>query len=234
MISISNLSKSYGKVSALSNVTFDLAQGTYALLGPNACGKTTLIKCILGLVIPNQGEIKINHQSIQKQYLYRDQIGYMPQIGRYPSNLKINQLFKLLQDYRNYNGPLDTELIESFKLLEMGEKSMGSLSGGTIQKVSAAIAFMFHPSLLILDEPTAGLDPVATAIFKQKILKSKSENKTIIITSHNLSELDELVDNIVFMQEGKLIFNENKEDLKKRINSISLEEAMIHVLTTKG
>src|SRR5690606_23354289 len=138
--------------------------------GPNGCGKTTLIKSILGMVVPDEGEILFNTKPIQKDWLYRKHIGYMPQIGRYPENMSIAQVLDMLKDIRKTpDQVLDEDLYHSFKLNEILDKRMGTLSGGTRQKVSAQLAFMFNPEVLILDEPTAGLDPLATEILKEKI-----------------------------------------------------------------
>lgn len=155
------------------SVTFEEGQ-VISLIGPNGSGKTTLIKSILGLIRPNEGQILFQNKSIYNDFQYRSQIGYMPQIGRYPDNMKMGQLFQMLRNIRNvHEEHLDTELINSFELRSMFEKPMRTLSGGTRQKVSAAIAFMFDSKVLILDEPTAGLDPVASEILKDKVNKEK-------------------------------------------------------------
>ncbi|HVW99099.1 MAG TPA: ABC transporter ATP-binding protein, partial [Candidatus Babeliaceae bacterium] len=151
------------------------ADEVISIIGPNAAGKTTLIKCILGLVRPDTGNILFNGRNIRNDDCYRKDIGYMPQIGRYPEHMKMGQLFKMMKDIRNVNFQfqLDEELIEAFRLTAMFKKTMGSLSGGTRQKVSAALAFLFTPKVLILDEPTAGLDPESADLLKSKISSSR-------------------------------------------------------------
>ena len=195
MIIANNLSKKFGKLQALDNVSVTCNKGEcIALIGPNGSGKTTLIKCILGMVIYNSGFITFNGKNILHDWEYRAKIGYMPQIGRYPENMTIGQVLDMMKDIRQQKGfNMDEELIQAFKLDSMMNKRMRTLSGGTRQKVSASLAFLFNPDVLILDEPTAGLDPVASEILKEKISKEKEKGKLVLITSHVLSDLDDLV-----------------------------------------
>jgi Cu-processing system ATP-binding protein len=210
MVVVENLSKQFGKLQVLNKVNLACNKGEcIALIGPNACGKTTLIKSILGMVIPNSGKISFNGESIARQFAYRNHIGYMPQIGRYPDNMSIGQIMDMINEIRNYKEQTDEELIEAFKLKNLFHKRMRTLSGGTTQKVSATLAFLFNPEVLILDEPTAGLDPLASEILKEKIISEKKKGRLILITSHLLSELDDLVTQIVFMQEGEVHFHKN-------------------------
>jgi Cu-processing system ATP-binding protein len=216
MISVEHIHKNFGKLEVLSDFNLKFEAGnSYALMGPNGSGKTTLIKIILGMVIPNSGDVLVKGESIKGRYSYRSKIGYMPQIGRYPDNIKIGQLFHMMQDIRPDVKNYDEELINEFGLKEMLNKPLHTLSGGTRQKVSAALAFMFNPEILILDEPTAGLDPIAVEILKNKIKKEKEKGKLIIITSHVLSELEELTNHAIYIFEGDVFFNETVESLKE-------------------
>ncbi|HQC07358.1 MAG TPA: ABC transporter ATP-binding protein, partial [Kaistella chaponensis] len=194
-------------------------------------GKTTLIKCILGLNVIETGDILVDGKSVKDDYLYRREIGYMPQIGRYPENMTIGQTIKMIKDTRKISEThLDTELQESFELEKMFEKKMGNLSGGTTQKVSAVLAFMFDPKIIILDEPTAGLDPLSSEILKEKIIKEKNKGKLIIITSHLLSELDDMVSEIVFINEGKVIVQQSVTDLMTERKSEKISESIVSIL----
>ena len=232
MIVIENLEKKFGKTVALSQVNLKISKGgCISLIGPNASGKTTLIKTILGLVIPDKGKILINGHPIIREWSYRKDIGYMPQIGRYPDNMKIGQLFKMLQTIRNIPAEyLDRELIEKFQLETIFEKPMRTLSGGTRQKVSAALAFLFDPLVLILDEPTAGLDPLASEILKEKILSEKKKKKLILITSHILSDLDEMTTHIMYLQEGKMLFLKEIETLQEETGELRLGKAIARIM----
>lgn len=234
MITITELAKSFGKFSVLKNIDLQLNSGQcIALIGPNGCGKTTLIKCILGMVLPNKGDIIFQNKSIKQDINYRSKIGYMPQIGRYPENMTIGQIITMIKAIRNSNLPLDLDLYHQFEIEKLLHKYMNTLSGGTTQKVSATLAFLFNPDVLILDEPTAGLDPLASEILKEKILKEKQNGKLILITSHLLSELDDLVSEIIFIQEGNLIFHKNVSDLKNETGMDKISSSIIHVLKQK-
>ena len=231
MIQLKNISKHFGKLKALDSVsTICEKSECIALIGPNGCGKTTLIKTILGMVVPDSGSITFKGDNILKHWQYRDQIGYMPQMGRYPDNMTIGQVLGMMKDIRGKSEGLDEDLIKAFSVQNLLNKRMGTLSGGTIQKVSAALAFLFNPSVLILDEPTAGLDPVASELFKEKILAEKDKGKLVLITSHILSDLDDLVTRIIYMQDGKLIFHKSIEELRQDTGEERLVKSIAQVM----
>ncbi len=233
MIVAKNITKKFGKVYALNDVSVTCNKGEcIALIGPNASGKTTFIKCLLGMVVPQSGTINFDNNSIAHNWLYRNRIGYMPQIGRYPENMSIGQVFNLMKDIRKPIGLADEELVQKFKLDIIMQKRMRTLSGGTRQKVSAALAFLFNPDVLILDEPTAGLDPVSSEILKEKIIKEKNKGKLILITSHVLSELDDLVTEVIYMQEGRLGFQKSISILKQETGEEKLAKAIAKVMIT--
>jgi len=215
MISFKKVSKKFGSLQALDQVTLELVNGnSYALIGPNGSGKTTLIKTVLSMVIPTSGEIFVDGKSIRNDWHYREKIGYMPQIGRYPDNMRIGQLFDMIKNIRKNPVDLDEELVNAFRLDTMLDKRMHTLSGGTRQKVSAALAFLFNPPVLILDEPTAGLDPVSAEYLKEKIQQEKTKGKLIIITSHIMSDLDDLATEVVYLEEGKVCYKNSVYELK--------------------
>lgn len=231
MIEVKNLSKRFGKNQVLNNVNLKLNKGEcIALIGPNGCGKTTLIKSILGMVMPTGGEILFQGKSIANDFEYRRQIGYMPQIGRYPDNMTIGQVIAMIKNIRKSKTLFDEDLMLQFDLLSIIDKRMRTLSGGTTQKVSAILAFLFNPDVLILDEPTAGLDPLASEVLKAKIILEKQKGKLILITSHLLSELDDLVTQLVFMQEGKVVFHKNMDTLKSESGEEKLAKAIAGIL----
>jgi len=232
MIRIENISKKFRKLRVLDNISVGFERGqVISLIGPNGSGKTTLIKSILGMVRPGSGKIWVDGELINGDPSYREKIGYMPQIGRYPDNLKVGQLFKMLRNIRNVSDvQSDRVLIEQFELEKIFDKPMRTLSGGTRQKVSAAVAFLFNPPILILDEPTAGLDPLASEILKEKILAEKQKNKLILITSHILSDLDELTTYIMYLQEGKMQFFKNLESLQEETGELRLAKAIARIM----
>ena len=197
------------------------------LIGPNGSGKTTMIKCILGLVIPDEGKIVVNSHQVGRSWNYRRAIGYMPQINRFPDNIKVKQLFEMIKDIRQHRGDFDEELYRAFNIELIGEKRMSTLSGGMRQKVNAALAFLFNPAILILDEPTAGLDPAASEILKEKILSCRTEGKLIVITTHNMSDVEELADQVLLLHDGTLKFYGQLSELKTKTGSNKLSRALI-------
>ncbi len=231
MIQISELNKSFNKLHVLKNISVDFVSGeVVSVIGPNGSGKTTMIKCLLGMVIPDSGKLYFNGKNILGDWNYRKDIGYMPQIGRYPDNMKIGQIFEMMKDIREKNEGLDEELIEAYNLKSMFDKPMRTLSGGTRQKVSAALAFLFQPKVLVLDEPTAGLDPIAAEILKEKILKEKNNGKLILITSHIMSEVDEIADKVLYIFEGKIRFYETVSSIKTITNEEKLGRAIAQLM----
>jgi Cu-processing system ATP-binding protein len=235
MIEIKNLKKKFGKLEVLSDVNLTFKKGEcIALIGPNGCGKTTLIKSILGMVIPTKGDVLFNEKSILKEYLYREQIGYMPQIGRYPDYMTIGQIIEMIKRIRNSNQTLDEDLLKAFDLEKIFDKQMRTLSGGTTQKVSATLAFLFNPEVLILDEPTAGLDPLASEILKDKIIREKEKGKLVLITSHLLSELDDMITQIIFMEDGKVHFHKTIADLLESTNEQKISKAIAKILKSQS
>ena len=232
MIIASNLTKRFGKLTALDDVSITCNRGEcIALIGPNGSGKTTLIKCILGMVVPDHGFITFNGKNILHDWQYRKDLGYMPQIGRYPENMTVAQVIGMIKDLRkSYTKKFDEELIESFELNKILKKRMCTLSGGTRQKVSACLALLFNSDVLILDEPTAGLDPLSADIFKEKLMAEKKNGKLVLITSHILSDLDDLVTHIVYMQEGRLLFHKDLETLRLETGEQRLAKAIATVM----
>jgi len=231
MIRIEQLTKSFGKFKALDSIDLQLQEGqAISLLGPNGSGKTTLIKSILGLVIPEKGSITINGQVVKQDWVYRSRIGYMPQIGRYPENMTIAQVIKMIKEIRKDRSSYDEELIFDFGLDKIYNKTMRNLSGGTRQKVSACLAFLFSPDIYILDEPTAGLDPLASEILKEKMIKERAAGKLILITSHVLSDLEGIASHIIYLQDGKLMFYKSVEELQTSTGEQRLNKVIAQVM----
>lgn len=232
MIRIDHISKRFKKLQVLDDVSSSFTKGqVISLIGPNGSGKTTLIKTILGMVKPDGGKIYFNDTAVNGDFEYRRDIGYMPQIGRYPDNMKVGQLFKMLKHIRGKEDKdLDYDLVGKFNLPAIYDKPMRTLSGGTRQKVSACLAFLFNPAVLILDEPTAGLDPLSTEILKEKIIEGKNRSKLILITSHILSDLDELTTHVMYLQDGRLRFLKDMQTLRDETGETRLGKAVARIM----
>ena len=231
MVSIKNLHKKFGKNQVLKGVDLHISDGgIFAVLGPNGSGKTTLIKSILGMVIHNKGNIVVLGNNIKKNTDYRHKIDYLPQIANFPSNLKVKELIKMIKDLRKDTNE-DERLIKLFKLEPFLDKKLGNLSGGTKQKVNLVLTFMFDSPLIILDEPTTGLDPISLIRLKDLIQTEKGKGKTILITSHIMSFVEEVSDEIVFILEGKIYFKGTIQDLKTKTKQPDFEHAIASILT---
>ena len=230
MINIENLNKKFGKLLVLDGLNLSFSKGgIHTILGPNGSGKTTLIKSILGMVLPNSGSIKINGNQIIGKWFYRNEISYLPQIAHFPNNLKVAELFKMIKDLRE-GACNEEELIAGFKLAPFLDKKLGNLSGGTSQKVNIALTFMFDSPLIILDEPTTGLDPVALIHLKKLILEERDKGKTILISTHIMSFVEEVSDEIVFLLEGKIYFQGTIAQLKEMTSQLNVESAIASIL----
>jgi Cu-processing system ATP-binding protein len=230
MVAIENLHKSFNKNIVLSGINLNISDGgIFAVLGPNGSGKTTLIKSILGMVIPNKGEISVLGKNIKHNSVYRSKINYLPQIANFPSNLKVKELIKMVKDLRG-NTNEDERLIKLFNLEPFLNKKLGNLSGGTKQKVNIVLAFMFDSPLIILDEPTTGLDPISLIRLKKLIQTEKAKGKTLLITSHIMSFVEEVSDKIVFILEGKIYFKGTVNELKTKTNQPDFEHAIASIL----
>ncbi|HVS98830.1 MAG TPA: ABC transporter ATP-binding protein [Puia sp.] len=236
MIELSHIRKAFGRLPVLNDVSLTLCRGqSIALIGPNGSGKTTIIKCLLGMVTPDSGTIRFGGEDIQGGWAHRADMGYMPQTGRYPDNMTIAQVFDMMKDIRkDEDGTIDEQLYYSFRLDQISDKRMRTLSGGTRQKVSASLAFLFEPSVLILDEPTAGLDPVSTGILKQKIHAAREEGRLILITSHILAELDDMVSEVVYLQEGTVKFHKSLTRLQADTGEQKLVRAIAQYMQNDG
>jgi len=230
MINIKNLQKKFGKLVVLNDLNLDINKGgVFAILGPNGSGKTTLIKSLLGMVIPNKGEILYNGESILKKWEYRKHINYLPQIANFPANLTVIELIDMVKNLRS-SSTNEKELVELFGLTSFLKQKLGNLSGGTKQKVNIVLTFMFDNDLIILDEPTTGLDPIALIYLKELIEKEKNKGKTILITSHIMSFVEEISDEIVFLLDGKIYFKGAIQELKTQTESPTLEASIANLI----
>ena len=227
MIQISKLTKRFGAQEVLRGVDLHIERGRVTgIVGPNGAGKTTLVKMILGLSHPTSGEIRVDDRVVNGDERYRARIGYMPQIARFPDNLTASELFAMLRDLRGDSGDLDEEMLKRFQLAPHLDKPLRILSGGTRQKVNACLALLFRPSLLLLDEPTAGLDPLSSATLKDKIHALRADGVTVVVASHIMSELEELCDDVAFLLDGSVRYVGPVSQLTAMTRQANLERAI--------
>ncbi|NJD18985.1 MAG: ABC transporter ATP-binding protein [Gemmatimonadetes bacterium] len=203
-----------------------------AVLGPNGAGKTTLLKMILGLVRPDEGTVPLGETKVNGEAEYRRDIGYMPQLPRFPENLTGWELTAMLDDLRDFQGPGDETLLDAFDLRGEMDKPFRTLSGGNRQKLNASLALRYGARVLVLDEPTAGLDPVAARVLKKRVRAERDRGCTVLLTSHELGQLEAMADDVVFLLEGRVRFegelaeiltSTGHEDLEGAIASLILE-----------
>ncbi len=227
MITITQLEKRFGRLHVLRGLDLEIRPNQVtAVLGPNGAGKTTLIKSLLGLVKADSGSITIAGQKINGDASYRSKIGYMPQNARYPDNLSVEEIIEMVKDVRGTGDETDEELFHAFNLKTEMHKKFKTLSGGNRQKVSAVLAFLFRPDIIFLDEPSAGLDPVSSSCLKDKIAREKEAGKTIILTSHIMSEIQELADKVVYILDGVIHFEMTVNQLLETTGERTLERAI--------
>ncbi|HMB40684.1 MAG TPA: ABC transporter ATP-binding protein [Balneolaceae bacterium] len=231
MIRINNLKKAFGAQQVLKELNLNVPDGqATGIVGPNGAGKTTLIKTMLGLVKADSGDISINDIHLNGNYNYRRDIGYMPQQAHYPEQMIVSELLHFIEDLRGDEAVYKQELIKEFNLEPELHKQLRVLSGGNKQKVGATLAMMFDPAILFFDEPTAGLDPRSSFIFKERIQKEKEAGKTVLITSHIMSELEQLVDHVIFILEGEIKYYGRIDDLLKENRQERLEGAIAKLM----
>jgi Cu-processing system ATP-binding protein len=231
MVEIDGLEKAFGALKVLNGVDLSIKGGEItAIVGPNAAGKTTLIKCIVGLVLPDAGDIRIQGVSIRGRWEYRQHIGYMPQVPRFPEHLSLYELIRLVRGIRGVHAKADAGLLQGFGLDAVLHRPLRVLSGGMRQRVNAVLALLFDPDILILDEPTAGLDPIASSRQKDRILAERSRGKAIVVTSHVMSEVEELADRVVFLLEGQIGFDGTPETLRTQTGEPKLERAIAQLM----
>ena len=225
IIQIANLYKSFGKTKVLQGIDLNFeASKISVVLGPNGSGKTTLIKSILGMVIPESGSIKVMGTEIQNQWAYRENISYLPQIANFPANLTVQELVNMITDLRGKAAHEESDLINDFGLGPFMKIRLTNLSGGTKQKVNILLAFMYDSPIMMLDEPTNGLDPQGIAEIRELIIEIANGGKTIIIASHLLDEVQKVCSHFCVLQRGKLIYNGLVEDVGKGAVSLEVKE----------
>jgi Cu-processing system ATP-binding protein len=231
-VAVTGLRKTFGRLHVLQGVDLALQPGRVtALVGPNASGKSTLIKCVLGLVRPDGGQVTVLGERIGTDPHYRRMIGYMPQTASFPDNLTGHEVLELLADLRPGEMPDDGELRERLGLADATlAQPVRTLSGGTRQKLNVLVGLRYHPPILILDEPTASLDPVASAALKDVVRARAGGNAAVLLSSHVMAEVEELADDLVYFVEGRVRFHGTLDELRLSTGERKVERAVARLL----
>lgn len=230
-VEASALEKRFGRLSVLRGLDLAIPSGGItALVGPNAAGKSTFIRSVLGLVRPDAGRLRVLGFDPGEGDGYRTRVGYMPQAARFPENLTGQEVLRLVSGLRGHPDDQDRELIATFGLADQLGKPVRTLSGGTRQKLNAVVAFLFRPSLVILDEPTAGLDPVASSQLKDKVRSAPAHGTSVLLTSHLMGEVEELADRVAFLLEGQIRFHGSIGELRAMTGEARLERAVARLM----
>ena len=234
-IKITNLTKIYNNYLAVDKINFQVQNNkTIGLLGPNGCGKTTTIGMMLGLISPSGGEIKIDDKNINT--FKRDEIlkrfNFASPYVELPKKLTVKQnleIYGRLYGINNLNQRID-EISTDLDIKNFFERKTGELSSGQKNRVSLAKSLMNKPEILLLDEPTASLDPDIGDFIRSYIQEYKSKNKvTVLLASHNMSEVERLCDSIIMMRKGKIVDSGTCEELIKKHGRNNLEETFLKI-----
>ena len=217
MLAVNNVTKKYNDFTVLENINLEFDNGVYGLLAPNGAGKTTLIKMITTLLFPTKGEILWEGTDIRAlDDKYRDIIGYLPQEFGYYKNYSPRQFLEYLAalkgiDRHDSKGKI-TELMELVALEDVVDKKMRKFSGGMIQRVGIAQALLNNPKILILDEPTAGLDPKERVRFRNMI-SSLSKDRIVILSTHIVSDIETIANQVIMFKDHKLFCNDSPSNI---------------------
>lgn len=230
MLKVENISKQYKDFTALTDLNLQFEKGIYGLLAPNGAGKTTLIKMLVTLISPTSGSIYFNGQPITAMgETYREQVGYLPQQFGFYKHYSPVQYLRYLAALKGMDKRLVeeriNEVLEVVALSDVKNKKMRKFSGGMIQRVGIAQALLADPHILILDEPTAGLDPKERARFRQ-LLSELARNKIIIISTHVVSDVESIANEIVMIKNKKLLYKADPATICRSIEGKIFETTM--------
>jgi ABC-2 type transport system ATP-binding protein len=235
VITIDHVSKAYGTCQAVSDLTLTLHSGEIlGFLGANGAGKTTTIKMLLGFFTPDSGQIAVYGQN-PAEAATRQRVGYMPETAYYYPFLNIHELLSFYGGLCGMASDLirqrSEELIARTGLEHAGKRLLKTYSKGMLQRAGIAQALLHDPDLLILDEPFTGLDPLARIQLRDLILDLKKQGKTILFSSHELSEAELMCDRVAIMKSGKLVLDKPVKEVVCDGNT-NLERIFLHVLQT--
>ncbi len=236
-IKIKNLYKNYKGFEAVKNLNFEIKKGSITgLLGPNGCGKTTTIGMILGLIRPTKGEVLINNKDIEiekNRISVLEKMNFISPYVELPKKLSVKEnliVYGKMYEVKDLQNRINT-LCNDLNLKEFLNKKTGELSSGQKNRVSLAKSLINNPEILLLDEPTASLDPDTGDYVRSYIENyAKKNNTTILLASHNMSEVERLCENIMMMKQGKIIDEGTCEELIFKHGRVNLEETFLKLV----
>jgi ABC-2 type transport system ATP-binding protein len=236
IVSIQHISKTFRKQQVLKDISLDIYEGEiFGLLGPSGAGKTTLVKQLIGLELPSSGDTYLFHEKMPAIKLI-ERVGYMAQSDALYGELSAKENLQFFASLYGLRGKAQqqriNEVMEIVQLTDHLTKLVSNYSGGMKRRLSLAISLLHEPEILILDEPTVGIDPVLRKSIWEAFYDLKKNGKTIIVTTHVMDEADKC-DRLGLMRDGRLIAIGTPEELKKRTNSATIEEAFL-VYGSKG
>ncbi|TGK96466.1 ABC transporter ATP-binding protein [Leptospira brenneri] len=225
MIEVKNLTISYGVDSvAVKDINFQTEAGNIlSIIGPNGSGKSSLIKGILGLVQPSNGKISFKTKTGKPHTL-----GYMPQTPRFPTNIKVKELISFFKKLEPVEEERFQNLFSALELNNHMDKKIGSLSGGTKQKISILQCFSSKKDLYVIDEPTASLDPYISHLLKSLLREKRNEGSLVIFSTHILAELQELADRFILLSEGSILIDDSPKNFLQKNNKTDLDQALMN------
>lgn len=221
MLTVSNVTKCYGKFTALEDINLEFTGGVYGLLAPNGAGKTTLLNMLTTLLVPTRGEILWDGQDIASLGAeYRGIVGYLPQSFGYYRNYSPKKFLRYIATLQCMDGATAdkriAELLSLVALSDVADKKMKQFSGGMIQRVGIACAMLADPKILILDEPTAGLDPKERVRFRN-LIHQLSDNRIVILSTHIVSDIETIAGQIIMFKDHKLLCCDTPQAICKEL-----------------
>lgn len=246
MIQVNHLTKKFGEFTAVNDVSFEIKAGeTFALLGPNGSGKTTVLKCLVGLMPPTTGEIKVDGADVWKEARRaKSLLSYLPQYVNFHDNLTAREVMQFYCKLRKLPATRIDAVMKSshFHFNGFTDKPVSQFSGGMLQRLGLAVASLPDAPILLLDEPTASLDPERAIQFREFLATLKQAGKTIVFTSHVLADVEQLADRVAILVEGKLVALESINALREnlllgsqmRVELLNPKESLIAVAQKAG
>lgn len=214
LLRLEHVQKNYGKTEALSGVNLDIQPGRIVgLLGPNGSGKTTIIKLINGLLQPTSGQVLIHGEKPSPNT--KKVVSYLPDTTYLGDNMKIKEVFAMFQDfYSDFDQAKANHLLEDLKLDE--KSRLKNLSKGNKEKVQLILVMSRKADLYVLDEPIGGVDPAARDYILKTIIQNRSENSSVLISTHLISDIEDILDDVIFIKDGEILLQEDANELRRK------------------